>query len=76
MAQIVWLIYAMTWGSIHLFVSWTSTSDGSSNTWSFGQIMPLALLVAPLVSALEFFFPGLLHSDAAHNYQHLAILAV
>jgi hypothetical protein len=33
-------------------------ADGGNSDWTFGQIVPIVVLAAPLIAIMEFFFPG------------------
>ena len=56
--QILWLCFALAWGTAHLFVarSLYGTSDGTTpaeDSWSFGQFLPVVLLTLPILSMAE-----------------------
>ena len=38
---------------------WTKTAGQNKGDWSFGQVVSLVLLVAPLMGLLEYFDPGM-----------------
>lgn len=64
--EIIWLSFAMAWGTIKVWDTRAAAAynhDGLSmtvnhevleeNTWSFGQILPLVLLLLPLLSMAQ-----------------------
>ncbi|KAK4449659.1 hypothetical protein QBC34DRAFT_404587 [Podospora aff. communis PSN243] len=51
-AEVYWLIVSVSWGTKKL-VATRKFSPGGESSWSFGQVLPLILLAAPLVSFLE-----------------------
>ena len=65
--QIVWLFFALIWGTAHLlgarslYGAVTQSTDG----WSFGQILPLILLALPILSMAENCYGG---SNLARPY--------
>lgn len=62
--QVYWLIVSTIWGSFHLFKAKNSKKvDDVSIT--FGQVLPVALLIAPLLSMV--FAVVQLHRDASSN---------
>lgn len=80
MLKITWLALASAWGMIVIWRDRTSgdSGDGLSiaeqvslsedNTWRFGQIFPLLLLILPLVSFFEAFYgKSLLNRTRAHS---------
>jgi hypothetical protein len=52
--QIMWLLYALVWGTVRLFESWQPERLQLSY-WSFGQWFPVLLLVLPFLSSMEFY---------------------
>ncbi|ORX96691.1 hypothetical protein BCR34DRAFT_578514 [Clohesyomyces aquaticus] len=54
--EVWWLMTSFAWGASNLASSWTrQQQDGSANTdWTFGQITPIILTVAPVLSLLEY----------------------
>lgn len=62
--QVYWLIVSTIWGSFHLFLAKKSKNvdDGSI---TFGQVLPVALLIAPLLSIVV--AVGQLHMHASSN---------
>ncbi|PVI05626.1 hypothetical protein DM02DRAFT_85068 [Periconia macrospinosa] len=56
LSEVYWLLVSITWGSFHLVNTKWSTSVGD-NAWTFGQILPVILLVAPFITMVEFFIP-------------------
>ncbi|KAJ5924839.1 hypothetical protein N7466_009026, partial [Penicillium verhagenii] len=62
--EIGWLLVGFTWGITRLTTllsqptDWglqSSSRDSDSSDWSFGQVVALVLLVAPLITVVEFF---------------------
>ncbi|KAI1777780.1 hypothetical protein F4818DRAFT_325527 [Hypoxylon cercidicola] len=58
LAEIYWLAISLSWGTLNLF---TVRNYGplSENTYTFGQVLPLIMLAAPLLSILENLFEQL-----------------
>ena len=55
--QILWLLFALTWGTENLFL--TRGSYGSNveeDTWSFGQFFPMILLILPVLNIVETYY--------------------
>lgn len=53
--QVYWLLVSGIWGTIKLFLA-RSSADVEENDWSFGQILPIFLLLGPLVTIVQLFF--------------------
>ena len=59
LAQILWLVFALAWGTSHLFYarSFYGGDDAevtsAENTWGFGQWVPVVLLILPVLSIGE-----------------------
>jgi hypothetical protein len=53
--QIWWLLASFAWGVIQLAEVLQIADEGNSD-WTFGQIAPLVLLFAPIVTVIEYFF--------------------
>ena len=53
MFKIIWLFFALSWGSIRIFIS---LSDPEGKFWSFGQCVPALLLALPLLAAMEIWY--------------------
>lgn len=51
------MVGSFAWGIIRLMQTLQIEDRGSSD-WSFGQVIPLVLLVAPLLTIFESFFKG------------------
>ncbi|KAF2098993.1 hypothetical protein NA57DRAFT_56623 [Rhizodiscina lignyota] len=57
--EIFWLLISFVWGVLRL--SMTIGLDVTVLTrkdWSFGQVVPVILLAAPVISIMEFFYEG------------------
>jgi hypothetical protein len=52
------MVGSFTWGLIRLLRTLSITNSGSSD-WSFGQVIPIVLLAAPLLTIFESFFQGI-----------------
>ena len=50
--QIYWLLVSAFWGTLRLFELRSSRSQGEDN-WTFGQIVPCALFLAPVLALLD-----------------------
>lgn len=53
--QIWWLIASFSWGILRLVLTLRQQSTGPAD-WSFGQIAPVVLLVAPVLAISEYMF--------------------
>ncbi len=51
--EILWLAFALAWGTRNLFNTRAYSGDKTENTWGFGQLFPVLLLVLPLLSIVE-----------------------
>ena len=55
--EIIWLVFAMVWGSIHLFHARKGITQRNHETqqsiWGFGQCVSVMLLAQPLLSIAE-----------------------
>ena len=55
--EIIWLVFAMVWGSIHLFHARKGITrrngEMQQSIWSFGQCVSVILLAQPLLSIAE-----------------------
>lgn len=49
---------SFAWGVSRLFVTLGLYHDEENDEWSFGQVMSVALLAIPLVTMIEFLYPG------------------
>jgi len=48
-----------TWGLYHLISTLNLSTVGVARSdWAFGQVVPIVLLAAPIISIVEFFFDG------------------
>ena len=59
--QILWLAFALAWGTEHLFETRSLTDEVESDTsdeniWSFGQLFPVILLALPMLSIAESYY--------------------
>ncbi len=50
--QVYWLVVSAAWGTLRLAQAKLSV-EVDDNEWSFGQILPVFLLIGPLVTAFE-----------------------
>ncbi|KAJ9602247.1 hypothetical protein H2200_013367 [Cladophialophora chaetospira] len=58
-SQVWWLLVAFIWGAIRLgYTLRLYGIDTSRGAWTFGQVISLVLLAAPLISILEFWNEG------------------
>ncbi|KAF2648843.1 hypothetical protein K491DRAFT_684341 [Lophiostoma macrostomum CBS 122681] len=53
--EVWWLAVSFSLGCMRLFAIWM-LHDSGTTTWGFGQVMPVVLLAAPLVTISEAFF--------------------
>lgn len=58
--EVWWLIVSFVWGIIRLW--WVSQlpsgwNDSESQEWTFGQVLPLLLLLSPIIAGLETWNP-------------------
>lgn len=52
-----WLLSSFLFGMVSLLTEVTSESADDDNSWSFGQIMPVLLLVVPFITIVEALYP-------------------
>ena len=55
------MVGSFSWGLIRLLQA-SQVEDRGSSDWSFGQVVPLVLLAAPLLTIFETFFKGIFFS--------------
>ncbi|KAJ5922900.1 hypothetical protein N7516_010603 [Penicillium verrucosum] len=63
--EALWLFIAFFWGVLRLMLAlndtprsqdlWTTTAGHNKGDWTFGQVVSLVLLVAPLMNLLDYF---------------------
>ena len=82
LVEIVWLAFAMAWGTIKVWLTrssatinfdgrdYTSNSLSEENYWSFGQILPLVLFLLPILSMAQTYL-----DDEAKDEEHLRTIA-
>ena len=51
--EILWLAFALFWGTSRLFGTRTYSKDITENTWTFGQLFPVLLLLLPVVNRVH-----------------------
>ena len=56
--KVWWLLASFIWGVLQLAFT-LLLSDGGNNDWTFGQIVPVLLIAAPLISIFEFISKGM-----------------
>ncbi|KAI1360303.1 hypothetical protein F5Y08DRAFT_52948 [Xylaria arbuscula] len=59
-AEVYWLFVLLLWGTIRLASALSISNQAvrdAENAWTFGQVLPIVLLAAPIVTALETFSP-------------------
>ncbi|EWZ46186.1 hypothetical protein FOWG_16661 [Fusarium oxysporum f. sp. lycopersici MN25] len=54
LAEVYWVTFALIWGTKRLFYN-RKLGPGEENEWTFGQTLPLVLLIAPLAAIVEQF---------------------
>ncbi|CVL07952.1 uncharacterized protein FMAN_09699 [Fusarium mangiferae] len=54
LAEVYWVIFALIWGTKRLFYT-RNLGPSEENEWSFGQTLPLVLLLAPVAAIFENF---------------------
>jgi len=59
--EVYWLLVSTIWGTMPLFLTRESSSGGESD-WAFGQILPVIMLAALLMTIAEYLYPGKLDS--------------
>ncbi|KAK5037954.1 hypothetical protein LTS07_001421 [Exophiala sideris] len=67
--QVFWLFISFLWGALKFFGTFLLAPQGNS-AWTFGQIVPVVLLAAPLLAIAEYLYPGstgLTHQQSAHT---------
>lgn len=60
LVEVYWLLAGFAWAMTHVAILLTVSGTGSSS-WTFGQVIPVFLLTAPLLT-----FGGLLHKCELH----------
>ena len=55
--QVFWLLISFFWGALKFFQTFLRAPQGNS-AWTFGQIVPVVLLAAPLLALAEYLYPG------------------
>lgn len=53
------MVGSFSWGLIKLLQTLGIEKDRGSSDWSFGQVVPLVLLAAPLLTIFESFHKGI-----------------
>ena len=59
--QILWLAFALAWGTTHLmntrsYMDEVEIDTSGENTWGFGQLFPVILLALPMLSIAESYY--------------------
>ncbi|CAF3518362.1 unnamed protein product [Fusarium graminearum] len=54
LAEVYWLTFTLIWGTKRLFET-RKLGPEEENEWTFGQTLPLVLLIAPLAAVIEHF---------------------
>lgn len=54
-----WLVVSAIWGTIKLFQTRAAVDMVDEDSWAFGQIIPLVLLIAPLFAIVEQLYSGM-----------------
>ncbi|KAL8951507.1 MAG: hypothetical protein Q9222_002521, partial [Ikaeria aurantiellina] len=54
--EILWLMFALAWGTRNLFIARNLLTISEETAWGFGQWFPVILLVLPLLSTVETFY--------------------
>ena len=59
--QILWLAFALAWGTTHLmetrsYMDEVESDRSDENTWGFGQLFPVILLALPILSIAESYY--------------------
>jgi len=57
--EVLWIVISFGWGLIQLIQA-RKSAYGGDNDWSFGQVVPVVLIGAPLLTFYEFFYLGIL----------------
>ncbi|OCL05923.1 hypothetical protein AOQ84DRAFT_379101 [Glonium stellatum] len=71
LSEVLWLIFSILWGTLRLVVL-RSSAEGENNNWTFGQVLPLVSLAAPLVGVVEYFSPDSeISNDTSPPYSHM-----
>ncbi|KAF2785964.1 hypothetical protein K505DRAFT_354736 [Melanomma pulvis-pyrius CBS 109.77] len=59
LGEVLWIMFSFVWGLIQL-IQTRNSAPGGDNDWSFGQVVPVVLIGAPLLTIYEFFYAGIL----------------
>jgi hypothetical protein len=60
-----WLILSFTWGIINLWGR-TNLDDQGQYKWTFGQVMALLVLAAPIIASAEGYITGMKLNPVLH----------
>ena len=55
----MWVFVSLSWGTLLVFTARAKAPSQirkDENSWGFGQIIPLLLLILPLIAVLEAFY--------------------
>ncbi|ORY00181.1 hypothetical protein BCR34DRAFT_576060 [Clohesyomyces aquaticus] len=55
LGEILWIVISFGWGLIQL-IQTRKAASGGENDWSFGQVVPMVLIGAPLLTFYQFFY--------------------
>ncbi|KAI9777683.1 MAG: eukaryotic translation initiation factor 3 subunit E [Geoglossum umbratile] len=67
--EITWLIFGLAWGTTRLIlVRQLTTGISEENDWSFGQLLPVLLLVLPFFAVVETFIDEMPQRKAQSNH--------
>jgi hypothetical protein len=69
LAEVFWLFATLFWGLCKLFiVRRDSPLTGYENTWTFGQVVGMALLILPVMAATEIYADVQIHQREASQH--------
>ncbi|KAF4956049.1 hypothetical protein FGADI_4074 [Fusarium gaditjirri] len=73
LAEVYWLFFTIIWITVRL-VKLRLPGNQDDSKWTFGQVLPIILLVAPLALAIETFYAVPTGDDLANNDQEISVL--
>lgn len=61
--QVWWLLVSFTWGTSDLWPLKVKVHEPGSNEWTFGQMIAILVLIAPIATLAESILEGRLQDD-------------
>ncbi|RBR20257.1 hypothetical protein FVER53590_11234 [Fusarium verticillioides] len=73
LAEVYWLFFTIIWITARL-IKLRIPGNQDDSEWTFGQILPIILLVAPLALATEAFYTTSASNEPANNHPEIPVL--